>query len=72
MQIGDNVTVLVQKGEGEIKEYDGAISWISPEAEFVPKNVQTRDERQNLVYAVKIHVKNDGFLRVGMYADVKL
>lgn len=72
VKIGDNVTVLVQKGEGEIKEYDGTISWISPEAEFVPKNVQTRDERQNLVYAVKIHVKNDGFLRVGMYADVRL
>ena len=54
------------------KEYAGIIEWISNKAEFTPKTIQTKDERANLVYAVKIRVKNDGYLKIGMYADVKL
>ena len=54
------------------KEYAGTIEWISDKAEFTPKTIQTKDERANLVYAVKIRVKNDGYLKIGMYADVKL
>ncbi|WP_026207549.1 HlyD family secretion protein [Butyricimonas synergistica] len=71
LKVGDPVRVFAQLGGGEEREYRGKITWIASEAEFVPKTVQTQDERDNLVYAVKIHVENDGFLRVGMYADVK-
>ena len=71
LKVGDPVRVFAKLGGGEEREYRGKISWIASEAEFVPKTVQTQDERDNLVYAVKIHVENDGFLRVGMYADVK-
>jgi len=52
------------------KSYDGTIAWISSKAEFTPKTIQTRDERANLVYPVKISVKNDGYLKIGMYADI--
>ena len=52
-------------------EYDGEVIWISDKAEFTPKTIQTRDERANLVYPVKIAVHNDGLLKIGMYADVK-
>lgn len=54
------------------KEYEGTVSWISSEAEFTPKTIQTRDERSNLVYAIKITVRNDGLIKRGMYGDVKL
>jgi len=53
-----------------MREYEGKITWISPKAEFTPKTIQTRDERANLVYAIKISVKNDGFLKIGMYGEV--
>lgn len=71
LKVGDAVQVFAQLGGGEEREYQGKISWIASDAEFVPKTVHTQDERDNLVYAVKIHVENDGVLRVGMYADVK-
>lgn len=71
VKVGDKVEVRANVGGEEARKYDGTISWISAEAEFVPKTVQTEDERDNLVYAIKVHVKNDGALRVGMYADVK-
>ena len=51
---------------------NGKIYWISQKYEFTPKTIQTKDERANLVYATKIHVKNDGFLKIGMYGEVKL
>ena len=54
-----------------MKEYAGIVSWISSNSEFTPKTIQTRDERANLVYAVKISVKNDGKLKIGMYGNVK-
>lgn len=71
LQVGDPVRVFAQLGGGREQEYTGTVSWIASEAEFVPKTIQTQDDRDNLVYAVKIHVKNDGKLRVGMYADVE-
>lgn len=71
VQLNQKVTVLVDATSG-YKEYPGTVQWISDKAEFTPKTIQTKDERANLVYAVKIAVKNDGFLKVGMYGEVKL
>jgi HlyD family secretion protein len=61
----------VDDGVSKYKDYDGVIYWISDKAEFTPKTIQTKDERANLVYAIKIHVKNDGYLKIGMYGEVK-
>jgi HlyD family secretion protein len=69
---GQMVTVMVDDGTGKYREYSGKIEWISDKAEFTPKTIQTKDERANLVYAVKIRVKNDGYLKIGMYGEVKL
>ena len=52
--------------------YPGIISWIAQESEFTPKSIQTNDSRANLVYAVKIAVKNDGRLKLGQYGEVRL
>lgn len=71
VKTGQTVKVMIDSSSGKYKEYEGIITWISSKAEFTPKTIQTKDERENLVYAVKISVKNDGFLRIGMYADVK-
>lgn len=71
IKTGQKVTILIDAGEGKTKELPGTIYWISSKAEFTPKTIQTKNERANLVYAVKIHVKNDGYLKIGMYADVK-
>lgn len=72
VKLNQQVMVLVDDAAGKYKQYPGIIEWISDKAEFTPKTIQTKDERANLVYAVKIRVKNDGFLKIGMYADVKL
>lgn len=72
LKIGQKVKVYADQGENGRKEYDGTVSWISSEAEFTPKTIQTRDERSNLVYAIKIAVHNDGLIKRGMYGDVKL
>jgi len=53
-----------------MKEYNGTVSWVSSTAEFTPKIIQTKEERVNLVYAVKINVKNDGSLKIGMPAEM--
>lgn len=71
-KLNQKVTVLVDDEDGKYKEYPGTVQWISDKAEFTPKTIQTKDERANLVYAVKIGVKNDGFLKIGMYGEVKL
>lgn len=71
VKIGQQVKVLVDDKDGKYKEYNGTIEWISNKAEFTPKTIQTKDERADLVYAVKIRVKNDGYLKIGMYADIK-
>jgi len=65
------VKVFADFGEKETREYEGVISWISDKSEFTPKTIQTQDERANLVYAVKITVKNDGYLKIGMYGQIK-
>ncbi len=72
VKLNQQVKVLVDDSNGKFKEYTGTIEWISDKAEFTPKTIQTKDERANLVYAIKIRVKNDGYLKIGMYADVKL
>ncbi len=72
IKIGQQVKVFVDKGEDNYKEYQGTITWISDKAEFTPKTIQTKEERANLVYAMKIKVKNDGYLKMGMYGEVKL
>ncbi|MCD8317524.1 MAG: efflux RND transporter periplasmic adaptor subunit [Paraprevotella sp.] len=71
VKLGQQVKVYADYGEEDRKEYAGKITWISNQAEFTPKTIQTRDERANLVYAVKIAVKNDGKLKLGMYGEVK-
>lgn len=72
LKIGQKVKVYADQGANGRKEYEGTVSWISSEAEFTPKTIQTRDERSNLVYAIKITVRNDGLIKRGMYGDVKL
>lgn len=68
---GQSVTVYADFGEDKMRTYPGTISWIADKAEFTPKTIQTRNERANLVYAVKIAVTNDGYLKNGMYGEVK-
>ena len=69
IKIGQKVTVKIDSNN-DLKNYDGTISWISSEAEFTPKIIQTKEERVNLVYAVKVDVKNDGSLKIGMPAEM--
>ena len=71
LKLGQRVTVLVDDGNGGFRNYPGDITWIAAKAEFTPKTIQTKDERANLVYAVKIAVPNDGLLKIGMYGEVK-
>jgi HlyD family secretion protein len=72
IKIGDTVTVFANSAdEATQRKYKGHIAWIADKAEFTPKTIQTQNERQNLVYAVKIAVENtDGLLKIGMYGDV--
>ncbi|MGN0188981.1 MAG: HlyD family secretion protein [Candidatus Cryptobacteroides sp.] len=71
MKLGDTLTVIPDDGSRSPKEYTGTLTWISDQAEFTPKNIQTRDERADMVYAVKVSVPNDGSLRLGMYAYIR-
>ncbi len=68
--LGQKVKVLIDKGKDSYKEYIGTVFWISPKAEFTPKIIQTKEERVNLVYAVKVRVENDGLLKIGMPGEV--
>lgn len=72
IKLGQQVKVLIDQGEKSYKEYQGTITWIADKAEFTPKTIQTKEERANLVYAIKVKVKNDGYLKIGMYGEVKL
>lgn len=72
LRLGQNVTVIADFGGDRRVEYPGTISWISQESEFTPKSIQTSDTRSNLVYAVKIAVKNDGLIKLGQYGEVRL
>jgi len=71
IRLNQSVTVYTDDGAKHYKQYTGRIYWISDKSEFTPKTIQTKDERANLVYAVKISVKNDGYLKIGMYGEVK-
>jgi HlyD family secretion protein len=71
IKIGQDISISVDAGEKNHKTYTGKITWVSDKAEFTPKTIQTKEERANLVYAVKISVKNDGYLKLGMYGEVK-
>ncbi len=71
IKLGQQVKVLVDEGKDKYKELAGTITWISDKAEFTPKTIQTKEERANLVYAVKINVKNDGYVKIGMYGEVE-
>ena len=71
LKIGQKVKVTSDFGKDQNRDYAGTLAWISSKAEFTPKTIQTRDERANLVYAVKINVKNDGLIKIGMYGNVK-
>jgi HlyD family secretion protein len=71
IKIGQKIKVLIDKNANENETLEGNISWISAQAEFTPKIIQTKDERVTLVYAVKIMVKNDGKLKIGMPGEVK-
>jgi HlyD family secretion protein len=72
VKIGQKVQVLVDLSEKENQSFPGTVTWISPQAEFTPKIIQTKDERVKLVYAVKIAVKNDGTLKIGMPGEIRL
>lgn len=71
VRLGQQVRVLVDDGKDAYKEMPGTITWIASKAEFTPKTIQTKDERANLVYAIKVEVKNDGFLKLGMYGEIR-
>lgn len=71
LKLGQALSVQVDDGKGGYKTYKGTLTWIADKAEFTPKTIQTRDERANLVYAVKVDVVNDGYLRLGMYGEIK-
>lgn len=71
IKTGQQVKVFADYGNGQKKAYAGTISWISSRSEFTPKTILTDDERADLVYAMKIAVKNDGYIKIGMYGEVK-
>ena len=72
LKLNQKVTVSTDDGKGGLKAAEGTVTWISDKAEFTPKTIQTKDERANLVYAIKVSVKNDGAFKIGMYGEVKL
>lgn len=70
IKLGQQVQVRIDQGKKAYKTYTGTITWISDKSEFTPKTIQTKSERANLVYAMKVKVKNDGYLKIGMYGEV--
>ena len=72
VKLGQTVKVFADYGNNEKKEYQGRITWISSKSEFTPKTILTDDERADLVYAIKVAVRNDGYVKIGMYGEVKL
>lgn len=72
IKLNDTVKVYANRDGDNYKEYKGRVEWISDKAEFTPKDILTKEERENLVYAVKIRVKNDGYLKIGMNGQVRL
>ncbi len=72
VKLGDNYTVKIDGLDGSMIDYQGRVSWISSESEFTPKTIQTKEERVDLVYAVKLRVKNDGKIKIGMPGELWL
>ncbi|MEG1935569.1 MAG: HlyD family efflux transporter periplasmic adaptor subunit, partial [Rikenellaceae bacterium] len=72
VKIGQRVKVYSDFAADKQHEYSGTVQWVAARGEFTPKTIQTRDERANMVYAVKISVENDGYLKIGMYGEVVL
>src|SRR5439155_2148285 len=72
IKLNQPVKVYIDKGKNDYRQYNGTITWISDKAEFTPKTIQTKEERANLVYAIKVKVKNDGYLKIGMFGEIKL
>ncbi|MVZ65202.1 HlyD family efflux transporter periplasmic adaptor subunit [Sphingobacterium sp. DK4209] len=72
VKLNQKVKVFTDDGNKGFKETEGIITWINSKAEFTPKTIQTKNERANQVYAVKVQVKNDGFYKIGMYGEIKL
>lgn len=72
VRIGQKARVFADYGDGQRREYAGRVTWIASKAEFTPKTILTDDERADLVYAVKIEVRNDGYVKIGMYGEVIL
>jgi HlyD family secretion protein len=70
VKVGQQVKVYTDDGKGGFKQTTGEITWINDRSEFTPKTIQTKNERANLVYAMKVNVKNDGYLKIGMYGQV--
>ena len=70
IKTGQKATVFADYGNGGKKEYEGRVTWISSRSEFTPKTILTDDERADLVYAVKVAIKGDGFVKMGMYGEV--
>ena len=73
IKLNNNVQVIVNnsKDSDSNRTYEGTVTWISDKSEFTPKTIQTKNERANLVYAMKVSVMNDGYLKIGMYGEVK-
>ena len=72
IRVGQKAKVFADYGNGQKKEYEGIVSWISSRAEFTPKTILTDDERADLVYALKVAIHNDGYAKIGMYGELKL
>jgi HlyD family secretion protein len=72
LKLGQEVSVWADFGRKGMKPYSGTITWIAGKAEFTPRTILTKDERANLVYAIKVAVKNDGYLKIGMYGALKI
>ena len=70
IRLGQKARVFADYGNGQRKEYEGTVSWISSRAEFTPKTILTDDERADLVYALKVAIKNDGYAKIGMYGEL--
>jgi HlyD family secretion protein len=71
IKLNQKVKVLTDNGDGGFNETEGTVTWINDKAEFTPKTIQTKDERANLVYAIKVNVVNDGTYKIGMYGEIK-
>jgi len=72
IKIGQRVEARIDSRNNKYKNYPGVISWISSKSEFTPKTIQTKNERANLVYAIKVRIRNDGYLKIGMYGEIRL